>query len=329
MLYFSYKHYTPEIGGAGDSVYYIQMILQPFNSDAAGSPYVYRQFSTFITSIILNTGVFYDSVVAYTSIESEKRIFFSFLLSNYIALLLTALIVSRVVDLEIGEKTVAIPILAGLICFMSFGASAYVLTMLIEGWTWFFIALGFYALKQKNVTLFIIAIIFGFIQKEMVSIFLGLMCFFLLIFDKNEADKTVDKKLFLMFAISLFSFLLYIIMRGFVIPVEGYESQINVLLFVENIIEFEYTNTSWIVSNFVNQNILYVFIFLFFLVYTGKRNTDELKLNYFYALIFSYTALFFISVAAGLKGDIAHILFISTPILSIYSAYYIYILDRR
>ena len=120
MLYFSYKHYTPEIGGAGDSVYYIQMILQPFNFDAAGSPYIYRQFSTFIISIILNTGVFYDSVVSYTSIESEKRLFFSILLSNYIALLLTAIIVSRVVDLEIGKRTVSIPILAGLICFMSF-----------------------------------------------------------------------------------------------------------------------------------------------------------------------------------------------------------------
>ena len=70
-------------------------------------------------------------------------------------------------------------------------------------------------------------------------------------------------------------------------------------------------------------------MFLFFLVYTGKRNTEELKLNYFYTLIFSYASLFFISVAAGLKGDIAHILFISTPIFSIYSAYYIYILDKR
>ena len=290
MLYFSYKHYTPEIGGAGDSVYYIQMILQPFNFDAAGSPYIYRQFSTFIISIILNTGVFYDSVVSYTSIESEKRLFFSILLSNYIALLLTAIIVSRVVDLEIGKRTVSIPILAGLICFMSFGASAYVLTTLIEGWTWFFIALGFYALKQKNVTLFVIVIIFGFIQKEMVSIFLGLMCFFLLFFDKkNETDKAIDKRLFLMFAISLFSFLLYIIIRIFIIPVEGYESQVNVLLFVENIIEFEYTNTSWIVSNFLNQNALYVYMFIcfyFFLFILAREILKNLNLIIFIPLSF-------------------------------------------
>jgi len=118
-------------------------------------------------------------------------------------------------------------------------------------------------------------------------------------------------------------------MRVFIFPIEGYESQLNILLYVENIIDYDYGNLLWIKSNFLNQNIFYVFILLLFLVYKGMTNTKELNLNYCYALIFSFITLFFISVAAGLTGDIAHILFISTPILSVLSGYYIFILDRR
>ena len=68
MLYLSYKHYTPDIGGAGDSIYYYQMFFKPIDFDAAQSPYIYRQISPIIASIIFKIGIFYDSIIAYSDL---------------------------------------------------------------------------------------------------------------------------------------------------------------------------------------------------------------------------------------------------------------------
>jgi hypothetical protein len=329
MLYFSYKHYTPEIGGAGDGVYYIKMLLNPFDFNSVGSPYIYRKFTPFITFLLLKIDVLNNAAISYSIIESEKMVFFQFLVSNYIGLFSTALVVSRAIDLEIGKITVSVPLLGGLMCFLSFGASAYVLTTLIEGWSWFFIALGFYAIRRRNIAIFIIAVIFGFFQKEMISVFLGIICFFFLIFKINYNEKIIDQKLFLMLVICILSFSLYVALRVFIMPVSGYENQLNVFYIIENIISFDYFNKSFIWSNFLNQNIYFIFLLLFTLAFCGNKNKRVLKLDVFYTISFSYFTLFLICVGAGLKGDIAHILFMSTPIFSIYAAYYIYILEQR
>ena len=105
MLYFSYKFYSPIIGGGSDFFQYYNMYLNPLNFDVASSPFIYRQFSALITNFIIKSGIFYNAVISYNDPTISQRVFFAVLLSNYMALFFTAHIVGKIVDLEIGKVT--------------------------------------------------------------------------------------------------------------------------------------------------------------------------------------------------------------------------------
>jgi len=330
MLYHSYKHYTPDITGVGDYIFYREMFFHPFDYNSTQSPFVYRQISPFIAHIFFKLGFFYDTMISFSDVLIEKKIFFANLLSNYIALIITAITVSKVVDLEIGRITIIPPILAGLICFLCFGSQLVVMTMLVEGWTWAFIALGFYALRKQNITMFTLIVLLSIFQKETITLTLGFISFLLLVSNKYGTNKTEEIKVLLFMLLgSIFSFSIYIFIRSYLINVSGYESQLNIYLHINNLIGYEYTNLSWFFPNFLTQNVFFITCFVFAIyAFNNKEKSKSLQLNYLISILLAFFFLYFISISSGLKGDIAHVLFITTPIFSIYSAYYLYIMEE-
>ncbi len=328
LLYFSYKHYTPI--GAGDYVFYKQMMFKPFDYNSSESPFVYRQISPVISFIIYNIGIFYDTNISYSNELIEKKIFFSNLISNFIALNITAFIATKILDLEMQKITVIPSLLVGLICFVSFGTQVTVLTMLVEGWTWAFITFGFYAMKKNNLFLFVFIIFLSIFQKEIVSITLGILSFLLLFINliKKHNNKQ-NKILFSMFITSLLIFIIYIIKRIYILPVNGYENQINLYSHMINLVTYDYANIKWLISNFLMQNVFIILCFiLIILILYNSKNQEKINLNNFIVLFLTFFGLYFISIGSGLKGDIAHILFVMTPLFSIYLVYYLYLFEN-
>ena len=79
QFYHQYKFSDPNLGN-NDYFNYKEMITTPLNIDATGSPFVYRQFTTLISKVIYDLGIFYDSKIVFTSNNDEQRIYFSILL---------------------------------------------------------------------------------------------------------------------------------------------------------------------------------------------------------------------------------------------------------
>lgn len=330
MLYFSYKFYSPLVGGGSDFFQYYNMYLNPLDFDVAKSPFIYRQFSAVITFFIIESGIYYDAEIVFNNPIINQHVFFGVLLSNYIALLLTVFIVSRIVDLEIKNITVLAPIMAGLLCFMSFGTFAWVLTGLVEGWTWFLVALGYYAFRKKNIYLFFIVVFLAVFQKEVISIILGTITFTFLLFTYFK-NANVDKKVVYMFILSLVGFLSYIVIRKFLLPVAGNENQLDWASLVSTLMTIDMLNMKFLMPTLMSQNLLYLlFILIVAMIYKNNNKlATSLKIEYIIAILSSFIILSFIGIATGIGSNIGRITLVLSPIVSVYIAYYMYLLDKK
>ena len=255
ILYFSLKYYDPLIGGK-DYFSYKEMIANPFNFKIAASPFVYRQFSTCIAAIIYQSNLYYDIGITFGENLETKKIFFSAMLSNYIALLSTAALTIRILDKEIG-KTLIPSMLAILILFLSFGTINYVLAGLVEGWTWFFILFSFHALKTKNTNIFGIAIILSIFQKELIPIVFSILSIYFYILSIIQNRK--DNRYLIMLFYSILSILLYLFTRTQVFIAHGFENQLDPFYFINNLRNITFQK-GMIVNYIASQNLILIYI---------------------------------------------------------------------
>jgi len=332
LLYFSYKYFSPNYGQS-DFFHYYKMVLDPLDFSVTESPFIYRQFSTVMTALVLKTELYYNIKIAYVQEGIDQHVFFAFILSNYIALLLTALIVSKIVDLEIGKTTVLAPIAAGLACYLSFGASTYVLTGLVEGWSWFLIAFAFYAFKKENIYLFTLLLAISIFQKEIVSMIFGTMSAVIIVFDYFSKTKKVNKKHVWFFLISITTFILYILVRKILLPVGGFENQLNSSELIHYFLTYDFFDPRKLYITIFAQNLFYLVLMLFALnlfVYRKFINKYQLlRTNYILALLTICIVLFLIGMAAALGSNIGRIVLATSPISAVFIGYYLYLLEEN
>ncbi|HHH53649.1 MAG TPA: hypothetical protein ENK91_08335 [Bacteroidetes bacterium] len=334
LLYFSYKYFSPNYGQS-DFFHYYKMVLDPLNFSVTESPFIYRQLSTVITALVLETGLYYNIEIAYTQEGIDQHVFFAFILSNYLALLFTAFIVSRIVDLEIGKVTVLAPLLAGALCYLSFGASTYVLTGLVEGWSWFLIALALYAFKKENLVLFTIVLAVSVFQKEIVSMIFGVMSAVFVVLNYLRKDQVVKPKHVGFFLVSVFTFVTYILVRKVLIPVGGFENQLDLDQLIHYLVTYDFLDPRKLYITIFAQNLLYLALTLFVMNILMHRNEagvkkyDFLKVNSIVALVSACVVLFLVGMAAALGSNIGRIVLATSPISAVYIGYFLYRLELK
>lgn len=330
MLYFSYKFYIPLLGGGNDIYAYYNMYLNPLDFTQADAPFIYRQFSALITNLIYEIGLFYDAEISFSDTQISKRLFFAAILSNYFAVVLTALVVSKTVDLYIKNSYIY-PVIGGMLCLMSFGVSSFVLTGLTEGWTWFLIAIGFYALKSKSLKLFLVIALISIFQKEIISIAFGIFSLVYLGHYFKNNENSLWKKFYLKtFLISLGTFITYVGVRKVIIPVDGYSNQLSPNSWIDEISRTQFFEISYIIPTLLSSNLLYLLIFLFLmLIYRYKQNIEELNLLDFIAIVLTTIVFYWIGTAVGLEHNIGRILLTLSPIISVLITYYFYCIEEK
>jgi hypothetical protein len=314
VLYFSMRYYDPFIGGV-DYFTYQRMITSPLDFSTAGSPFIYRQFSICIAAIYYKLNIFYDIGITFGETLQEKKIFFSLLLSNYTALLFTAILTLRVIDKEVG-KTVIASLFTVLILFLSFGTINYVLVGLVEGWTWFFVLLSYHALKTKNILLFSAALTVSIFQKELITIVVSI--FSVYYFTLSIIRKQKEYEFLTMSILSFLSVIVYILIRTTIIATPGYETQLKPLYFINTFLSLS-INKTVIINIIASQNLIIVFIatsISFYLILRKPINEMKMYIDIKAILIVS---LFLTVLGVGNKigNNLGRILLIFTPILGI------------
>lgn len=326
IFYFSYKYYLPW-PGQNDYVHYYPMYLEPLDFTQAQAPFVYRQMSALIANGIYQAGIFYPNEIQFASTDYEQRVFFSVLFSNYIALLLTAVVVGNIVSLLTKHSSLLPSLFASLLCFTAFFTQKGVLTGMAEGWSWFLLALGFYGYLSRRLWLVIPILCLSMMQRETIPIVFGTIAILdLLILRKG---KTSTRFFMQVLASSILTFGSYLFMRTVWLPVSEYKegAQLsltgmfgNVTSFLSDIISFNISQ-ELLFQGMFTQNTYLMFICLVFFAALQKRKQIKrllLEKSYFLQISCTLVVLDLVGIASGIGNNIGRIAAILTPITAAY-----------
>ena len=105
QFYYSYKFSDPNYGNS-DFFQYAGMVEDPFDSESAESPFIYRQFTTLIANFIYSNGIFYDTEISFKTDIETQNIFFALLTSNYLGILFCFFTLIYYVKKYLNEKSI-------------------------------------------------------------------------------------------------------------------------------------------------------------------------------------------------------------------------------
>ena len=322
ILYFSYKFYLPWPGD-NDFDQYHPMYLRPLDFTQADAPFIYRQFSAVATNVVYRMGIFYPNEIQFAAVGYEQRVFFSVLLSNYVALLLTAIVVGNTIIHITKSDSLLPPLMGGMLCFTAFFAQKGVLTEMTEGWTWFLVAIGFYAYLRRQLWFILPVLFLSIFQKETISIVFGVLAAIDLL--ASFWNQKVNSFYKWTFAGSFFTFIGYLLVRIVLLPVGGkYESQVNTASMMAHLTNFftaGFSSTLFF-QGFITQNTYLIFGFttLLFTFLQQKSGLAYLLLqkSYFLPISGAMLLLYLVGIAAGIGNNIGRIAAILTPIIATY-----------
>ena len=283
FFYSAYKSWTPEIFGGNDFYQYYLMYLNPIDNNAI-APFAYRIFGPLITNIIYNIGFEYTAIIQYTNPVILKEVFFSVIFSNYIALLLTALIVSMVTDLLNENKSPLVSLFSGSAVFFLFATMPYNLSGIQESWSMFFYALIYLCYLKKS-KLILSLIFISIFQREIIPVVFLIFIVLEIIYRKSISLYQAG-----VLIASVLSFTFYIILRIYLVPIEGFEDQLSFTTMIENLLSFE-ISFRFIISSVFAQNLYLSYLgiliikYLFFKDYSGFFAFFQISLILFFLLL--------------------------------------------
>lgn len=310
QFYHQYKFSDPNLGN-NDYFNYKEMITNPLNIDATGSPFVYRQFTTVISKVIYDLGIFYDSKIVFTSNNDEQRIYFSILLSNFIGIFLCLFSLIFFLTKYYHLKSVEIIFFPILLITSSFGYIFNGLSVLTEGWTYFFNLLIFLFFIHNRYLPFVIISIISILNKEISVIYITMFIFFIIMHDIFFEQKINISRLKYI-STSLFLFLVYSFIRKTIFPASGYEGHLEPTSWIENL-----SNISFNFS-FLFQGILSVGVFGILIVISifSKRIRDFYNDKYLFGITLTIFSLYILGLMTGIGNNIGRIVSSISPIIS-------------
>jgi hypothetical protein len=310
FLYFSYKYYVPDLGGSDFYAYY-PMYLDPFNYHGTKSPFVYRQLTALIVYFVWKLGVFYDTTISFSREGFDKHVFFAAIFTNYIALTVTATVVTYTTEKLLAQKTDAWLILAGLLLYFDFFVQQAVLTGLTEGISWLLVAIGFLAYINKAPIPICAVLSLSVIQRETIPfVFATFAAVGLLFCPPNQRRFNASILLF-----SAVCFLVYVFMRSVLIPVSGAEKQLSPSAVLASLEAWRDQMTSEFVFQAILSKNLLILLAAVLAASAILRRFDrkaELEISVF----ISAFVLIIIGIGAGIGNNVGRILSVLTPIVA-------------
>ena len=310
-FYYTYKFSNPNLGN-NDYYNYRVMVEKPLDFNATQSPFIYRQFTTLISSAILKSGIYYKTKITYICNESEQKIYFSLLLTNYLGLIFTNLLI---IYLSFYLYKIRSFFKIMFFVFLNITTFNYIfngLAPLSEGWSYFFNLFLFYLYKRNLIIPFIIVICISIIQKEIISVFFSVLTILSLLINYIN-NKKIDFNILKFAMVSIFAFILYIILRKYILIINGNENQLNINAWINKL---QNLCTSFDIQYFKQGFMTNGIIFIYILIY--KISYKEFKINS--DIIILLSSIFFIyifGIFTSIGNNIGRIIASFTPILII------------
>jgi hypothetical protein len=304
VFYSSAKFHVPWYG-ANDFAVYHDMIKKPFSNNA-NSPYGYRILTPIIAHYVEKSGIYYktsnspfkDNLFEYENKQYDSEILDALIFTNFILIIFSMFILYKTYEKyynwgknkEINLLFLLMPL--GLM--LSTSTIVHGLNGLTEGGSIFFISLCCFLIARGNIFIFTIAVFLGMFQRELVPLVVFIYCIF------------INKYRFAL--ISLLAFMAYFILRN-LHPLTGFEEQLNLIAFFQNIKNFNLTK-EFFLQVILSNNIVLSLIIVYFI-----EDMEYRKFKYLLPFAMVFGMLLLISLGTGIGNNAGRILNMATPIL--------------
>jgi hypothetical protein len=287
------------------------MVINPYNTYSAKSPFIYRQFTTSIAHLLYKNNIYYDAKISFDTDIVTQRVFFSLLLSNYIGLFMCFLSIIYFLRLYIRDHSIIFYLFPIFLISSTFGYLFNGLSVLTEGWTYFFNTIIFILILERKIYWILFILILSLINKEITSIAICVFSFSNLI--HNFKSKFIDWFYVKVFMMSILCFTIYITVRLLLIPIEGGDNQTEIEQIFLNIKSLNFSST------FFKQSLLSLGALIILLFFIGIKNRFEsiLKDRMTFSILLTVLIIFIIGCMAGIGNNIGRIISSISPIIII------------
>lgn len=278
FLYSNYKSYVPWESGGIDYAKYYHMVEHPLDFEAAGAPFVYRQFGTLVAWVPWRLGLHFPLEIAlddHLEFRGERypdtRIFFALLLSNYLFLVLVAVAVGYLLRVVTGREDPVAELLAGLMVFFSFSTLPHVLTGITDGATWFLATAAFLAYFARRLVLVVGILMLSIWQREVLPLVVGTVAAADALFFRRR-----DRFVGVVFGAAVVAFLAYLLVRVVWLPAPGYPSQLQPSALLSQLFDpSRYLSRSFLLETAMTQNLLALMLVGLWTRYRRGTTGDE------------------------------------------------------
>lgn len=316
FLYFSYKWLIPTAVNT-DFVEYYGMIVHPFDFQAAPSPWVYRQANALFAHLLWRAHVYYPGVIQFSDPHYDQRIFFAALFTNFLAVVLTAWLVSLIVEGWLGRGSHILPLFGGILCFCSFLLQETTLTGQADGLSWTLVALCYLLYQQHRLRWFALVVLFSILQREILPIiFCTLAASTALLLPRlpgtePEQHAPNERRYQLQIAaVSVIAFAAYLLLRH-IIHAPGNEYQADLPSLWHGIRDFRLT-LPYINQVILGQNLLLLLCGMWLLLYKRLREYTIRMVP----LLITCVVLILVSIITHIGLNAARMLALLTPLVA-------------
>lgn len=309
LLYYAYKHGTPEFGGL--DVYSYYRLYSNWDFASVDSPFNQRLISSWCIYVLHLSGVNYVTETEVAKSGMDPQVYFSALLFNFMCVVMTCWVVYRIIRKYVSRDFL-FSFSGGLLFLLGFGTLIFLITALSDSLSVLMIAgiLYFYLGKSKwQYLLLALAII----QREYIFMIFGLIAFI------EWLSKKEDRKYYLtVLAVNVLCFAGYIVCRKTIFFTPRYQHQMEVGGFIENITHSLHDAGAYIRQTLLLQNILALYFSIVLYKYFRKLSFNRTHVIIVFALLAEIIGLSFL---IGLGNNTGRYFYMTTPIIIYFIAY--------
>lgn len=327
MFWINYTYGIPQKGW-NDFFRYSNMVGNTGNFEVTISPFIYRQLTPALVTIVQKLGLFYNKDIMfdyfnnYQGIVYSKNIYFSYLFVNWLALCLTG----ATIYLHFFLKERSLLSIGGILgiafLLLSWGAQVFALSPENEGVSWLIIiliyVLAFHGIKKAEILISILLIISLF-QRELISIMFFVIFATQLLYNTASPSFAIlnARRSLICSLMCAVTMTVYFLFFYIIDPHPGYANQRHLSAIIKGILSIPslLTSVEYVRNAFLTLNAVFIWsIISVIAIVKFKLKTD---IGVVISILITLTALFIIGNAAQIGNNIGRILSLVTPILAL------------
>lgn len=305
LFYFVYKYGDPGFGLKDFFDYY--KLYENWDLANVDAPFNMRLLSSFVVYLLNQTGLHYDTEIAFDSYNLNKQVFFNAVFFNFLCVASTCLLIFTTVRRYIHD--ILVSFVAGLLYLLGFGTIFFELMPITDALSVLLFAWVFSTYLAKQYTI-VFPLLLLILQREYVFLALGLIALIDLV-------KLKERYYFHVLLISVVSFAAYYVLRKTIFYTPTYDHQASPGYFLESVTSLQFPLWPYIKQTMMTTNIFVLYLLLI-LYKKGKSLTiDKLA---FWKLLLLFVQINVISFAAVFGNNTGRYFYILVPMVIFYLA---------